>query len=86
MKRWLMLFLFCLFAYDVALDSFDADCAGLAGDQACHACVCQNHAVDPDQVVSQEIVSSDQHIVPTEPLFLERLFDKSFFHPPKTVA
>ena len=86
MKKWVALFLFLTFSYDVVLDSFDAQCQQQASAAQCHACVCQVHATNP-AVVSEKAPEAKPICAATlQADLIERLFDKSLFHPPKLLS
>lgn len=87
MRKLIAVLLIALFAYDVTLDAFDADCRSPKASETCHACVCQVHAAGPDLTAGHSVVLNQPQLVPMSDIVLsERLFDKSFFHPPKTLA
>lgn len=86
MRRWLPFLFLGLFVYDVAVDAFEADCAGVA-EETCCACVCQTHASNPaaTQALSAPTVSA-RFSLSQGALFIAHLSDKSLFHPPNTTA
>lgn len=86
MRKWLPLLLFFLFTYDVAVDSFDVDCANSATTEMCHACVCPTHLTAPASVGNAPIVASSTRIAVPDTILDQRLNDKSIFHPPKALA
>lgn len=75
-----------LFAHDVCIDAFDADCAGEAGAAVCHACVCQNHFPASPEAEIKESCSRAERVVNSDSHFPIKIFSRSFFHPPKTLA
>ena len=86
MRRWLPLLFLSLFVYDVAVDAFEAGCLESA-EEACCACVCQTHAVNPDTARSIAApTASLSSPLQKGALFTAHLSDKSLFHPPKTLA
>lgn len=86
MKKWIPLFLFLVFAHDVAIDVFEADCQDKAGSVACHSCICQNHFVKSVEKTQEKVVSAAEYIPAPDPLLSLNEFSKSFFHPPKVLA
>jgi hypothetical protein len=85
MRKWLPLLLLVVFIYDIGADSFDADC--LDASEACHACICRTHATDPSAPhESDRVTQTASPIFSSDPRLSQSLFDKSFFHPPKTLA
>ena len=86
MKKWIPLFLFLVFAHDVAIDAFEADCEDKAGSVACHTCVCQNHFVNAVEKNQEKVAVSAEYSPVPDPLLSVNDFSKSFFHPPKTLA
>lgn len=84
MKRFVAVLLLSLFVYDIAIDAFDTDCQ--QESVACHTCVC-THAVQPRTGTGANTAAlTPQRIPGRDLLFLQRLSDKSLFHPPKTLA
>lgn len=75
-----------LFVGDVALDSFDADCASATTEQACHACLCRTHAVSPDVTAVTLEDPGTPRSSAVLPHLYARLIDKSFLQPPKLPA
>lgn len=86
MKKWIPLFLFLLFAHDIAIDAFDADCQDKAGSTVCHTCVCQTHFVNPVIGTQQKLSTSTEYAPSPDPVLSVADFSKSFFHPPKALA
>jgi hypothetical protein len=86
MKKLLPLLLFFIFAYDIAVDSFDADCISASDVQACHTCLCQNHFTNPATVASSPVVARPELMAQADFIPSLSLSDKSFFHPPKILA
>ena len=86
MKKWLALFLFFIFLYDLALDSSDIECQKQASAQ-CHVCICQAHTTNPPTVTSYKVPDVNPKCIEVAKTdLIERLLDKSFFHPPKFSA
>ena len=87
MKKWIPIFLFLVFAHDVVIDAFDADCADQNGKVACHTCFCQNHFVQQDKTDLKGKVSSlTESVVISGPILSFPNFSRPFFHPPKVLA
>lgn len=85
MKKWLPLFLFLVFAHDVAVDAFEADCAGQ--EPVCHTCFCQNHFVSKDvHAANEKIPSLAENIAISSVVLSSPNFTRDFFHPPKALA
>jgi hypothetical protein len=76
--------LLTLFVYDVAIDSFDADCQTQV--TVCHHCSCGSHATEPQNSTMAASVLSFHRVSNGEVFFVQSLFDKSVFHPPKISA
>ncbi len=85
MKKWIPLFLFLVFAHDIAIDAFDADCQDKAG-AVCHTCVCQTHFVNPVIGTQQKLSVSTEYAPAPEPILAFKDFSKSLFRPPKALA
>lgn len=86
MRRWLPFLFLGLFVYDVAVDAFEADCAG-AAEETCCACVCQTHASNPAATPSVAApTNSSSCSLSQGALFIAHLSDKSLFHPPNIPA
>jgi hypothetical protein len=84
--RKVALALALLFCADVAIDSFDSDCVDANAD-ACHACLCQTHAVTHKVSTSEKIDAPKPAFMTSAfETFADRLTDKSFFQPPKALA
>ncbi len=86
MRKLLAVMLIALFAYDVAVDTFDPDCAGGSVAASCHACLCQNHMTAPFSVMSGPAPRSPERTLMAAFLPDDTTFDKSLFHPPKALA
>ena len=90
MKKWIPLLLFLVFAHDMAIDAFDADCDADCQDKAgaaiCPTCVCQTHFVNPVVGTQQKLSVSAEYVPSPEPALSLNDFSKSFFHPPKALA
>jgi hypothetical protein len=86
MKKFLPLLLFVVFAYDVAVDSFDADCVDFSSAQACHTCLCQNHFTNPAPAASSPVNVRQEPMARADFIPSLSASDKSFFHPPKNLA
>ncbi|MEK7288338.1 MAG: hypothetical protein AAB091_07260 [Elusimicrobiota bacterium] len=80
------LFLLLTFSYDITIDGFDRECRD-ANASVCHACICQAHAANAQSPNSQIVVPrQSQRIVLNDPNLFKRIFDKSYFHPPKPLS
>jgi hypothetical protein len=86
MRRLLPLLLLAVFSYDLAADSFDADCFSISETQACHTCLCQSHFTNPASATSSLVAASPEPMTQTDFIPSLSVSDKSFFHPPKTLA
>ena len=86
MKKWTPLLLFFLFAHDIAIDAFDADCQDKAGSAACHTCVCQTHFVNPGIGTQKKLSASIEYVPSPDPVLSVADYSKSLFRPPKTFA
>lgn len=80
------LILALVFGLDVVADAFDVSCVSATEAQACHACVCQVHAVTPVTTSVVIVPAPVPCSVPASAEFSARLSDKSFFRPPKHLA
>jgi hypothetical protein len=84
MKKWIPLFLFLVFAHDIAIDAFDADCQDVSA--TCHSCVCSTHFVNPVATTNEKVSAKAEYIPSPDSLLSFSDFSKSFFHPPKALA
>ena len=75
-----------LFCADLAYDSFDSDCF-VGGEQPCHACLCQTPTLSPATSKPEKIEAPKAVLIaPDRETVADRLTDKSFFQPPKTLV
>ncbi len=84
--RKVALVLALLFCADVALDSFDADCAQMRPDRPCHACFCQTHILPAPALGERLAAPSPTSVAPAREPLVDRLIDKTLFRPPKAPA
>jgi hypothetical protein len=84
MKKWIPLFLFLVFAHDVAIDVLDANCANENGKVACHMSFCQDHFVQQDKTkLTEKVPPSVETVFVASPVLSSPNFSRPFFHPPK---
>lgn len=85
MRKWFPLLLLAALAYNVAADSFDADCLE-PSESACCLCLCQTHFVDPGTAHATPVAREEERLSAFDFRLTQHLADKSLFHPPEKPA